>query len=216
MLIADNSKLVMIGDSVTDAERARPYGEGRGDAIGKSYVMFVDAMLKAVAPQAKIRVINMGCSGDTTRNLKARWQTDLLDLQPDWVSVLIGINDVWRQFDAPLQTELHVLPQEYEQNLTELLEQTLPRVKGLVLLSPFMIEPLREDRMRARMDAYGAIVKRLAARYTLPFVDLQAMFDAYLEHYHSASVNWDRIHPNYVGHMMIARAFLKCIGFNMS
>ena len=92
-------KLVMIGDSITDVGRARPIGEGRADdALGRGYVMMVDALLGAVYPERLIRVINMGVSGNTTRDLKARWQTDVLDLKPDWLSIMIGANDVWRQY----------------------------------------------------------------------------------------------------------------------
>lgn len=206
----------MIGDSITDFERARPVGEGLFGAIGKSYVTLVDAMLKAVAPESRIRVVNMGIGGNTTRDLLARWQEDVVDLAPDWVSILIGVNDVWRQFDSPLQTEQHVLPEEYEANLRRLVEETLPGVKGLVLLSPYFMEPNRADPMRSRMDEYGAIVNRLAGEYRLPFVDLQAEFDRYFQYYHPASVNWDRVHPDIVGHMIIARAFLKAIGFSLA
>lgn len=216
MLIKPGSKLVMIGDSITDFDRARPVGEGLRDAIGKSYVMLVDAMFKAIAPQDRIRVVNMGTSGDTTRNLLARWQTDLLDLKPDWVSILIGINDVWRQFDTPLLTENHVPPEEYRANLKKLVESTLPSVKGIVLISPYFMEPNREDPMRRRMDEYGQIMSETAREYKLPFVDLQAEFDRYFQYYHPVSVNWDRIHPDMIGHMIIARAFMKAIGFDMA
>ena len=216
MLIEPGSKLVMIGDSITDFDRARPVGEGLRDALGKSYVMLVDAMLKAIAPQDRIRVVNMGTSGDTTRDLLARWQTDLLDLKPDWVTILIGINDVWRQFDTSLLTENQVPPEEYQENLRRLVESTLPAVKGMVLLSPYFMEPNREDPMRRRMDEYGGIMARIAQEYQLPFVDLQAEFDRYFQYYHPVSVNWDRIHPDMVGHMLIARAFLKTIGFSMA
>jgi hypothetical protein len=98
-------KLVMIGDSITDVGRAKPIGEGRADdALGRGYVMMVDALLGAVYPERMIRVINMGVSGNTTRDLKARWQSDVLDLKPDWLSIMIGANDVWRQYDSPKQT----------------------------------------------------------------------------------------------------------------
>ena len=107
--LAPRSKLVMVGDSITDAGRARPVGEGRGEAIGKGYVMMVEALLGAVYPEQWIRIVNQGISGNTVRDLKARWQADVLDLAPDWVSVMIGANDVWRQFDSPRQTEKHVL-----------------------------------------------------------------------------------------------------------
>src|SRR4029453_7463195 len=124
------TKLVMIGDSITDVGRARPIGEGRADdALGRGYVMMVDALLGAGYPERMIRVINMGVSGNTTRDLKARWQTDVLDLKPDWLSIMIGANDVWRQYDSPKQTERHVLIDEYEKNLVELVSSTKPLYK---------------------------------------------------------------------------------------
>src|SRR5215211_5094424 len=100
--IQPNSKLVMIGDSITDCERARPVGEGLFDALGRGYVSYMDAFLGAVYPERGIRIVNMGISGNTVRDLKGRWETDVLALKPDWVSLMIGINDVWRQFDSPL------------------------------------------------------------------------------------------------------------------
>jgi lysophospholipase L1-like esterase len=105
MLIQPNSKLVMIGDSITDCGRARPVGEGLFEALGKGYVSLVDASLQAKEARQRIRVVNMGTSGNTVRDLKARWQSDVFDLNPDWLSIMIGINDVWRQFDSPLQAE---------------------------------------------------------------------------------------------------------------
>src|SRR5471030_3060597 len=122
MKLAKNSKLVMIGDSITDAGRARPTGEGLFDAIGKGYAGNVDALLGAVYPAHGIRVVNMGTSGNTVRDLKARWQTDVLEQKPDWLSIMIGTNDVWRQFDIPRQKETHVYPEEYERTLDELVQ----------------------------------------------------------------------------------------------
>ena len=213
MKIQDNSKLIFIGDSISDFERARPCGEGLFGGIGKSYVGLVDGLLRTTYPASHIRVINMGTSGNTTRDLKARWQTDVLDLHPDWLGILIGINDVWRQFDCPFMTELHVGLEEYEANLTDLIEQTLPTLKGLILMTPYFMEPNRSDPMRARMDQYGAVVKRLAEKYGAILVDLQSAFDDYFRFYHPDSINWDRIHPDIVGHTLIAREILKQLDY---
>ena len=213
MKIEAGAKLVMIGDSITDAERERPIGEGLFGAIGKGYVSYVDALLGAVYAERKIRVVNMGSSGHTVRDLKARWQTDVLDLKPNWLSIMIGDNDVWRQFDLPLQTENHVLPDEYRATLDELVAEALPRVSGLVLMTPFYIEPNSKDAMRARMDEYGAIVKEIAARRGALFCDTQAAFNAAMQTFYPATLGWDRVHPNHVGHMILARAFLQTLDF---
>jgi lysophospholipase L1-like esterase len=125
---------------------------------------------------------------------------------------MIGINDVWRQFDCPLQTEIHVGLKEYEAALNDLVIRTKPALKGLVLMTPFFIESNRGDAMRECMDAYGAVVKKAAKAHGAICVDTQAAFNAYLKHAHSASLAWDRVHPNVTGHMILARAFLKGVG----
>ena len=213
MKLEKDSKLVMIGDSITDCDRSRPVGEGLFQAVGKGYVMMVDALLGASYPDLGIRVVNMGISGNTVRDLDRRWQTDVIDLKPDWLSIMIGDNDVWRQFDSPTQTEWHVYPAEYKATLEKLVEQSLPKVKGLVLMTPFYIEPSKTDAMRAKMDEYGAIVKEISEKHNTLFVDTQAAFDKALETYYSATLGWDRVHPTHVGHAIIARAFLKSLSF---
>jgi lysophospholipase L1-like esterase len=212
--IGAREKLVMIGDSITDAGRARPIGEGRTEEIGRGYVMMVEAWLNALYPERFIRVVNMGISGNTTRDLKARWQTDVFDLKPDWVSIMIGANDVWRQFDSPRQTDKHVLLEEYEANLSALVASTKPLVKGLVLLTPFYLEPQRQDAMRATMDRYADVVRRIAAREQLPLGDTQAAFDRLLTVVYSATINWDRVHLNPTGAVVVARTFLDAVGFD--
>ena len=214
LLIKPHHKLLMIGDSVTDCERARPTGEGLFGATGKGYVTMVDAQLSSVYPAHGIRVINMGLSGNTVRNLKERWKTDVLAHNPDWVSIMIGINDVWRQFDIPRQEESHVLPAEYTDGLESLIKTTKPKVSGLVLMTPFYIEPNPADAMRARMDEYGAIVKKLARKHGAIAVDTQAAFNRHLEHVHSSAIAWDRVHPNQIGHQILARSFLDAVAFD--
>jgi len=213
MKLGKHSKLVMIGDSITDAGRAQPAGEGLGGALGGGYVSLVDALLGAAYPDYGIRVVNMGTGGNTVRDLRARWQTDVLDQKPDWLSVMIGINDVWRQFDSPRQTEQHVLPDEYAQTLDALIAQTRPSVQNIVLMTPFYIEPNRADPMRARMDEYGAIVRRLSEKHGTLLVDTQAAFDAVLTVYYPATLAWDRVHPSQTGHMVLARAFLNAVEY---
>lgn len=214
MVIQPGSKLVMIGDSITDSDRARPVGEGLFEAGGKGYVSLVDALLTSTIPGQRIRVVNMGCSGNNVRDLKARWQSDVLDLKPDWLSICIGINDVWRQFDLPLQPESHVPLDEYTRTLDELVTRTQPKLRGLILMTPYFIESNRADPMRATMDRYGKAVRQLAEKYQAILVDTQAAFDAVLAHVHPMTLAWDRVHPTRVGHMILARAFLQAIGYS--
>ncbi|BDI29885.1 lipase [Capsulimonas corticalis] len=213
MRLTKNSKLVMIGDSITDAGRAQPDGEGLGDALGHGYVALVDALLGATYPYHPIRIINKGTGGNTVRDLKRRWQADVIDLKPDFVSIMIGINDVWRQFDSPKQVDSHVYIEEYEATLNDLIARTKSAGATVILMTPFYIESNRDDAMRAQMDRYGEVVKRLALTHDSILVDTQAGFDSILSHIYSATLCWDRVHPSKTGHMAIARAFLNALDF---
>jgi lysophospholipase L1-like esterase len=211
--IASGSKLVMIGDSVTDCNRAKPVGEGLFGALGEGYVRDISSLLQVCEPNHRIRIVNMGIGGNTVRDLEARWDNDVMKLKPDWLSIMIGINDVWRQFDSPSQPEQGVPLEEYEATLQRLVTTTLPSIHGLVLMSPFFIELNKADAMRARMDEYGEVVKTVAANTGAVFVDAQAAFDRMLHYGHSSAIAWDRVHPNPAGHMALAKAFLDAIGF---
>lgn len=214
MKLKQGQRLVMIGDSITDCERKFPHGEGLFQGVGKGYVALVDAMLQAAYPELSVRVTNMGIGGNTVRDLKARWQTDVLDLQPDWLTVMIGINDVWRQFDQPAIPESHVLPEEYEQTLEELAQAALPGLQGLVIMTPFYLEPNAENRMRKRMDEYGRAAERVALRLGALFIDTQAAFASQFDHVHPTVLASDRVHPSLTGHLLIARALLGEFGFD--
>ena len=212
MIFKKNDKVIFIGDSITDCDRGRPAGEGLFDPYGKGYVNMVKAFLDASHPDLAVRVVNKGNSGNTVRDLKARWNEDVIQLRPDWLSIMIGINDVWRQFDCPKMTEIHVGIEEYERTLVEIIEAAVPGLEGLILVTPYFIEPNRTDPMRKRMDAYGDVVKNLAKSYKAVLVDTQAGFDRMLEYMHPMAIAWDRVHPNTSGHAMIAKCFLNAIG----
>lgn len=213
MKIHKDSKLLFVGDSITDWSRARPIGEALFDSLGTGYVGLVNAFLNVTHADHRIRVVNMGVSANTVRDLEARWAPDVEALKPDWLSIMIGVNDVWRQFDARLQTENHVRIDEYEATLERLIVRTLPRLKGLVLMAPYFVEFNRDDPMRRMIDAYGAVMKKLAENHGAIFADTQAAFDEIMTEIHPMGIATDRVHPTLTGHMVIARAFLKAVGY---
>ena len=143
MLFQNGDKIVFIGDSVTDSNRGYPIGQGLGSGVGNGYVRKIDNILNVVYPDWKLWISNTGTSGNTSRDLKSRWKEDVMDLKPDWVSVMIGINDIWRQFDSPGIISSHVYPDEYRANLSEMLERTCPLVKGVIVMSPFYMVPCK-------------------------------------------------------------------------
>ncbi len=128
-----------------------------------------------------------------------------------WVSVMIGINDVWRRFDNPLVEQVSLAA--YREKLEALIQRTLPQVEGMIMMSPFFLETNAEEPMRAMIDRYGAAARAIAERNELRFVDVQAAFNAWLVHNHTLQLCGDRVHPNSVGHNIIASAFLDAVGF---
>ena len=178
--------------------------------LGDGYVSFVDSLLATLQPEINIRVLNTGINGHRITDLEARWQYDVLNLSPDWLSVMIGINDVWQQFSNQLDPDQTKIEQ-YENIYRKLLNQTRHDLKGLILMSPYFIEPDPSNPMRKHMDAYSRVVEKLAYEFDALFVDTQAAFDRYLAHRPPQSLSDDRIHPNKTGHMIIANTFLGSI-----
>jgi hypothetical protein len=113
-----NQMILFIGDSITDAERSlrayKPFGFG--------YVHFVANFLLAKYPAYNLNIINRGISGDSVRDLKTRWQRDCLDHKPDILSILIGVNDVWRRFEEGNLSRA-VFIDEYEATYRQLLNE---------------------------------------------------------------------------------------------
>ncbi len=201
-----------MGASVTDGNRSRPLGEGRLDeSFGNSYVNLIRGLLAVHYPEYNIRVTNMGVSGNTVRDLKERWQQDVFDLKPDWVSIKIGLNDVWRHFDSPLRPERWVGFEEYCETLDHLVIATKKRGLGIVLMTPFFIEPRKDDPMRKMVDKYSAFVKETALKYDCILVDTQRHIDDLTKYIPAAAISWDRVHPDIKGHMAIALAFMNAI-----
>ena len=210
----NRDKILFIGDSVTDAGRGKPLGEGLWAGVGNGYVRAIDTMLNVYYPELLLHILNMGNGGNTTRDLLARWQNDVLDQKPDYVVLCIGFNDVWRQFDTPTIPGQAVPLDEYRANIDKMISLTKDSVKEMILMTPYYMEPNREDAMRAEMDRYTAACKEAAAAAQLVCIDLQAEFDAYLKYRHSSYIMWDRIHPGWIGSQIIARAFLRTVGFD--
>ena len=209
--IKNGQTLLFIGDSITDAGRGRPVGEG--NKLGAGYPSQVADILAATSPELNIRVLNTGVSGNTVRDLNGRWQKDVLDLSPHYLSIMIGTNDVWRQFDRPNNPESHVLPDEFETTLRNLIRKTQPSVKEITLLTPFYIEPDLTNPMRIKMDSYGKIVKKIAKETGCAFGNTQDAYNIALKSRPSSAWSGDKVHPNAAGHMILTRTFLKTIDY---
>jgi lysophospholipase L1-like esterase len=205
MMFEAGQRIVFIGDSITDCGRRdvrAPYGDG--------YMSLVRALVTARFPGTPLTWVNRGVGGDTVRDLAARWERDAVGERPDWLVVMIGINDVWRAFAGRPSDAVPL--EEYEVTLRALLRRAVDATGcRLLLADPYLIEPDRTEPQRAASDRYAAVVAALAAEFGAPHVATQRAFDTVLEV--SSPDLWadDRVHPGLPGHAVIADAFLSVI-----
>lgn len=216
MIFEKNDRILFTGDSVSDFGRRRPVGEGLGEGVGQGYPKTIESFLNVFYPELNLRITNTGIGGNSSRDLLKRYEEDVVKLKPQWLSILIGVNDVLRQFAETTITESYILPGEYRKNITEMISRVKDSVKGIFLMSPFYLESIKEDEVRKCLDEYNAVLREAAEENNCIFVDLQSAFDEYLKSRHSSFIAWDRIHPNQTGAMIIANEFLKNTGFDRS
>jgi lysophospholipase L1-like esterase len=187
------SRIVFQGDSITDGNRGR--SPDPNHILGHSYVFLTAARHGAAFPNLNLNFYNRGVSGNTVRELERRWAADTLALKPDVLSVLIGVNDSSR--NVPLE--------EYEKTYDELLaaaRAAKPDLK-LVLCAPFEKHSGRP--VSVDIVARQRIVEKLALRYGAALVDFQKVFDAATtEKTPEDYWIWDRVHPTYRGHQLMA------------
>lgn len=211
MLFNDKDRIVFIGDSITDSGRKRPIGIGLWDGVGNGFVRAIDTLLNVLYPEKIFSIMNMGCNGHTSTEVVDRWQTDALDLKPDCIVCMIGVNDVWRHFDEPTYLDEHISIDQYAENLQKMVDMS-KGVKNFVFVCPYYIESNKDDPMAKEVLKYAAKMKEVAKKNNLLCIDVQPDFDEYLKYRHSSFLMWDRVHPGPVGSMIIARRILKEIG----
>lgn len=212
MLFENGDRVVFAGDSVTDSGRKRPYGEGLWEGVGNGYVRNIDSILSVLYPEKLIHITNVGCSGATSTNMLNDWENNVEKCNPDYVFFMIGANDVWRQFDEPAMYAENYTPEVYRKNIEAVCERTVGKVKKLFAISPFYMEANDNDPMKKRMVEYAQICKEVVESYGATYIDVQGEFDKHLVHRYPAYISWDRVHPNWVGSMIIAKEVLKAIG----
>jgi acyl-CoA thioesterase I len=204
-LIEQNAVVLFQGDSITDAGRSR---ESDAD-LGRGYAQLVAAWFSALYPERNVTFINRGISGNRATDLVARWQQDCLDLKPTWVSILIGINDTWRRYDANDPTPADAYTAHYRTLLEAVRHRTEAR---LILLEPFVL-PVPEDRVhwRADLDPKIAAARALAREVGAHFVPLDGLFAAASTQREPAFWLPDGVHPSPAGHALIAQAWLRAV-----
>lgn len=196
-------RVLFIGDSITDAGRDR----SRADSLGCGYALMASAWFGAEYPDRRVTFLNTGISGNRVRDLRARWRSDCLDLAPNVVSVLIGVNDTWRRYSDADPTPV----EDFERDYRHILELTRDRLgAGLVLIEPFLI-PLSADQHRWRedLDPKVEVVRKLAGEFGATLVAVQAAFAAT----GAPPTAWtnDGVHLTPAGHALLAREWLRAV-----
>ncbi len=205
LLLHANARILFQGDSITDAGRSR-----EDDAqLGGGYPNYVAAWLSARHPDLNLTFLNRGCGGHRIYDLEERWDADCIALQPDWVSILIGINDTWRFYDSNTPSPVA----EFEACYRRLLERTVTETAArVILLEPFVL-PTPPDRVawRADLDPRIDAVRRVARDYQALYLPLDGLFAAACTQQTPAYWASDGVHPTQPGHALIAQAWIKAV-----
>ena len=207
-------KIVLFqGDSITDFGRDRK----NSAAHGTGYAQRVAGILKANEPY-KYTTYNRGISGNRIVDVYARIRSDIINLKPDYMSILIGVNDVWHELPGRNGVSADKYERIYDMLIQEILQE-LPDIK-IMILEPFVLPgsatvstdeyPDRWEYFRPEVELRAAAAKRIAQKYDLTFVPLQAMFDG-VNADAPADGYWliDGVHPTAAGHELITRAWVK-------
>ncbi|MEI6503136.1 MAG: SGNH/GDSL hydrolase family protein [Armatimonadota bacterium] len=183
------ARILFQGDSITDGNRGRTADPNH--ILGHGYAFIIAARHGAAFPELNLDFMNRGVSGNTVLDLQARWQADTLDLKPDVLSILIGVNDSGR---VPLDQ----YEQVYDKLLTDA-QAANPKLK-LVLGEPFVKPGGMSDDILKRQ----AIVARLAQKHGAALVHYQKVFDEAAKRAPADYWIWDYVHPTYRGHQLMA------------
>lgn len=205
--IAKQSLILFQGDSITDAGRNR---EETKD-LGRGYALMTAATLSAKHPDRQYSFLNRGVSGDRTVNLRERWQKDCIDLRPDWVSILIGVNDTWRRYSEnnPTSTD------EYEELYRGLLSSVKEKLgAGIILIEPFLLPNHPEyQRWREDLDPKIQVVRKLSREFQTIYVPTDGLFAQACANTDPDYWSHDGVHASPAGHALISEAWMKAAGF---
>lgn len=207
----ESNVIVFQGDSITDAGRNRKRQLANdGSSLGRGYASLIAAELLGKHPDKNWQCYNRGISGNKVHQLAARWKEDCMDLKPDVLSILIGVNDFWHTLTHDYDGTVEV----YEQDLRYLLDLTFAQYPDLKLIigEPFAVDggtAIDNDAWYPAFNGYRAAARRIAGDYKAAWIPYQQIFDDALE---KAPVSYwcpDGVHPSPAGNYLMAQAWLK-------
>ena len=219
MTIHKNDTILFQGDSITDAGRRRDFGNdsipaNAVEALGWGYAADVARALLADYPRHALQIHNRGTSGNRVTDMRDRWQEDCLDLKPDILSVLIGVNDTWHGA-AKGTPENGVGVDAFDRIFRQLLVDTsaaLPDVR-LVICEPFTTEAgaVLELNFHPDIEERCACIRSIAQDVGAIFVPFQELFDRLSDTATAAYWAPDGVHPSPAGHLMMSRFWLETV-----
>lgn len=208
-----NLTLLFQGDSITDVGRDRLDFEPNSlPALGSGYAALVSRKLLERFPDHHLQCYNRGVSGDGIEDLHRRWKTDTLPLLPDWISILIGVNDCWRYSSGVGGNS----SKDFHASFRRLLEKTqndLPFAR-IILCEPFLLPVgLVEPEWIADLEERQQAVRSLAGEFEVPLVPFQSTLDQAASQYPPVQLLEDGVHPTSLGHQLLADCWLETLGF---
>jgi lysophospholipase L1-like esterase len=200
------------GDSITDGNRTR--NTDWNHVMGHGFAYIIASRLWYDYPGKGLHFFNRGISGNRVTHLAERWQTDTIDLKPDVINILVGINDT----EAAIKGNVSCTPEQFENDYRALLKWTkekLPDVK-LVLCEPFL---LPVGRVKENFETYQLeiakrqqVAKLLSDEFKAIYIPFQSAFNDALSKAPAEYWIWDGIHPMPAGHELMARFWLEKAG----
>lgn len=207
-MISPNDHVLFFGDSITDCGRNRDAAPDNASGWGNGYVHQLAARLSADLAHYDLTFSNKGISGNRVTDLENRLESDVLALQPNLVSILIGINDTWRRYDRDIVSPTA----EFAASYRRILERLTSQDREIVILEPFLL-PVPDDRRAWREDLNPKIdaIRDLAREFETTFVPLDGIFAAASTRRESGFWLPDGVHPSPAGHALIAEAWLQSV-----
>ena len=202
----ENDLILFTGDSITDAERDRDNPE----SLGMGYVSMICGRLGLDHAELNLKFRNTGIKKERTCDLLKRWDRDCIDLQPNWVSLLVGVNNVYYRYDRDDPTPVDTFEAEYRELLQQVSDKTSAK---LILCSPFQL-PINDfvAGMREDLDPKIAVIKKLAGEFDAVWVDFDAAFAAAQQRHIPSYWAEDGVHPSIGGHALMAETWLGVVG----
>lgn len=200
------------GDSITDAGRDKEKQSANDSgSFGRGYALMAGASLLNKLASKNLTIYNRGISGNKVYQLRDRWDVDCLDLKPDVLSILIGVNDYWHKRNE----KYNGTPEVYLNDYRALLERTkaaLPDVT-LVICEPFSITggSAIGDGWQEEFKPYRKVAKQLSSEFDTLFVPYHKIFKKAIEHAPAAYWSGDGVHPSMAGSQLMASAWLKVV-----